>query len=174
MDARNETELARMKSRMTVERKSERELVISRTFNAPARLVFEAWSTPELFKQWWVPKSMPMSLRACEMDIRTGGKYRLVFGDETTVFMEVFGKYLEVTPPLRIVWTNEEADEGGAVTTVTFEEKAGETVLVIHELYPSKKALEDALASGSTEGYPEQLEQLQEFLTTRVANLGRA
>src|SRR5262245_28298083 len=127
MDGRSqserESELARMKSRMTVERKSDRELVVTRTFNAPARLVFEAWTKPELFKRWWVPKSMPMSLRSCEMDVRVGGKYHLVFGNETTTFMEVWGKYLEVTPPSRLVWTNEEGDEGGAVTTVTFEDK---------------------------------------------------
>jgi uncharacterized protein YndB with AHSA1/START domain len=174
MDARRESEVARMKSRMTLERKSDRELVVTRTFNAPARLVFEAWTKPELFKRWWVPKSMPMSLRSCEMDVRVGGQYRLVFGNETTTFMEVFGKYLEVTPPSRLVWTNEEGDEGGAVTTVTFEDKGGQTVLVIHDLYPSKKALEDALASGSTEGMPEQLEQLDEFLATQVASVGRA
>jgi uncharacterized protein YndB with AHSA1/START domain len=108
------------------------------------------------------------------MDVRAGGKYRLVFGNETTTFMEVFGKYLEVTPPSRLVWTNEEGDEGGAVTTVTFEDKGAQTVLVIHDLYPSKKALEDAVASGSTEGLPEQLEQLDEFLTAQVASVGRA
>jgi uncharacterized protein YndB with AHSA1/START domain len=163
-----------MKSRMTLERKSDRELVVTRTFNAPARLVFEAWTKPELFKRWWVPKSMPMSLRSCEMDVRVGGKYRLTFGNETTTFMEVFGKYLEVTPPSRLVWTNEEGDEGGAVTTVTFEEKGGKTTLVIHDLYPSKAALEAALASGSTEGLPEQLEQLDEFLTAQVAGAGRS
>jgi uncharacterized protein YndB with AHSA1/START domain len=174
MDARNESDLAAMKSRMKAERKSDRELVVTRTFNAPARLVFEAWTKPELFKRWWVPKSMPMSLRVCEMDVRVGGKYRLVFGNETTTFMEVFGTYLEVTPPSRLVWTNEEGDEGGAVSTVTFEEKGGQTLLVIHDLYPSKKALEDALASGSTEGMPEQLEQLHEFLAGEVANAGRA
>jgi uncharacterized protein YndB with AHSA1/START domain len=174
MDARNESDLAAMKSRMKVARKSDRELVVTRTFNAPARMVFEAWTTPELFKRWWVPKSMPMSLRSCEMDVRAGGKYRLVFGNETTTFMEVFGKYLEVTPPSRLVWTNEEGDEGGAVTTVTFEDKGGQTVLVIHDLYPSKKALEDAVASGSTEGLPEQLEQLDEFLAAQVASVARA
>jgi uncharacterized protein YndB with AHSA1/START domain len=125
-------------------------------------------------KRWWVPTSMPMSLRTCEMDVRVGGKYRLVFGNETTTFMEVFGKYLEVTPPSRLVWTNEEGDEGGAVTTVTFEDKGGQTVLVIHDLSPSKKALEDAVASGSTDGLPEQLEQLDEFLAAQVASVGRA
>src|SRR5688500_499734 len=129
MEARKQSEP--VMQRTTVQRKSDRELVVTRTFNAPARLVFEAWTTPELFKRWWVPKSMPMSLRLCEMDVRVGGKYRLVFGNETTTFMEVFGKYLEVTPPSRLVWTNEEGqgEEGGAVTTVTFEDKGGQTVL---------------------------------------------
>src|SRR5215831_8794226 len=121
MDTRRESEATQMKNRTTVERKSERELVVTRTFNAPARMVFEAWTRPELFKQWWVPKSMSMVLRSCEMDARTGGRYRLVF--EASPPAEFFGRYLEVTPPSRLVWTNEEGGEGGPVTTVTFEEK---------------------------------------------------
>src|SRR4249919_1353286 len=117
MDARRETEVAPMQNRTTVERKSERELVVTRTFDGPARIVFEAWTKPELFRQWWVPKSMGMSLLACEMDVRTGGKYRLVFGHDGSKVMEVFGRYIEVTPHSRLVWTNDEGDEGGAVTT---------------------------------------------------------
>src|SRR5215510_9259776 len=124
----------------TVERKSDRELVVTRTFDGPARLVFEAWSKPELFKRWWVPKSMGMTLHSCEMDVRTGGKYRLGFGDG----MDFFGRYIEVTPHTKIVWTNEETGESGSVTTVTFEEKAGKTLLVLSELYPSKEALDAA------------------------------
>ncbi|HET9326404.1 MAG TPA: SRPBCC domain-containing protein, partial [Candidatus Eisenbacteria bacterium] len=119
-----------MKNRTTVERKSERELVVTRTFNGPARIVFEAWTKPELFKQWWVPKSMGMSLRSCEMDARVGGKYRLEFEPDGMAF---FGTYLEVTPHSRLVWTNEEGGEGGPVTTVTFEDKGGKTLLVLHE-----------------------------------------
>ena len=149
MDARRESEPTPMKNRTTVERKSERELVVTRTFNAPARIVFEAWTKPELFKRWWVPKSMGMSLLSCEMDVRVGGKYRLVFGVDASKPMAFFGKYIEVTPHSRLVWTNDEGDEGGAVTTVTFEEKGGKTLLVLHELYPSKEALDDAIASGS-------------------------
>jgi len=164
-----------MKNRTTVERKSDRELVVTRTFNGPARLVFEAWSKPELFKRWWVPKSMMwMSLLSCEMDVRAGGKYRLVFGVDGSKVMEVFGRYIEVTPHSRLVWTNEEGDEGGAVTTVTFEEKGGQTLLVKHDLYPSKAALDGELASGAAEGLPEQFEQLDEFLLTLGANLGRS
>ncbi|HEY8177530.1 MAG TPA: SRPBCC family protein [Candidatus Limnocylindria bacterium] len=155
-----------MQNRTTVERKSERELVVTRTFDGPARIVFEAWTKPELFRQWWVPKSMGMSLLACEMDVRTGGKYRLVFGHDGSQVMEVFGRYIEVTPRSRLVWTNDEGDEGGAVTTVTFEEKGGQTLLVLHDLYPSKEALDGALASGSADGLPEQLEQLDELLVT--------
>jgi uncharacterized protein YndB with AHSA1/START domain len=166
MDAR-ESEATPVKNRATVERKSERELVVSRTINGPARLVFEAWTRPELFKRWWVPKAAPISLLSCELDVRVGGKYRLVFGiNGSEQQMEFFGRYIEVTPHARIVWTNEEGDEGGAVTTVTFEEKGGQTRVVVHDLYPSKEALEAAIASGSTEGMPEQLEQLEQLVVT--------
>jgi len=154
---------------MTVERNSERELVVTRTFNAPARIVFEAWTKPELFKRWWVPKSMGMSLLSCEMDVRVGGKYRLEFAhaDSQSAF---FGTYKEVTPHSRLVWTNEEGDDGGAVTTVTFEEKAGKTLLVMHELYPSKEALDGAMASGEKAGMSETFEQLDELLVTLGAS----
>ena len=172
MDARRENETTPMKNRTTVERKSERELVVMRTFNAPARIVFEAWTKPELFKRWWVPKSMGMSLLSCEMDVRVGGRYRLVFGLNGAQAMEVFGKYLEVTPHSRLVWTNDEGEEGGAVTTLTFEEKGGQTLLALHDLYPSKEALDGALASGSADGLPEQLQQLDELLVTLGAGGG--
>ncbi|HEX2834778.1 MAG TPA: SRPBCC domain-containing protein [Thermoanaerobaculia bacterium] len=152
-----------MKNRTTVERKSERELVVTRTFNAPARLVFEAWTTPELFKQWWVPKSMDMFLRSCEMDVRVGGGYRLVFGQDPSSTDEFFGRYLEVTPHSRLVWTNDEGGEDGPVTTVTFEEKDGKTLLVLHELYPSKEAL-DAAGTGAADALVETFAQLDELL----------
>lgn len=147
--------------RTTVQRKSDRELVVTRTFDAPARLVFEAWSRPELFKKWWVPKSMGMTLRSCEMDVRTGGTYRLNFGDG----MDFFGRYIEVTPPSRIVWMNEEGGENGSVTTVTFEEKGGQTLLVMSELYPSKEAL-DAAGTGAADATHETFAQLDELLAT--------
>ncbi|MDE2179001.1 MAG: SRPBCC family protein [Xanthomonadaceae bacterium] len=153
-------------NRTVVERKSDRELVVKRTFDAPVHIVFAAWSKPELFKQWWVPKSVGMSLVSCDMDIRTGGAYRLVFShpafDQPMAF---FGTYREVTPNNRIVWTNEESDEG-AVTTVTFEENDGKTLVTYHERYPTTAALEDALA-GSAEGLPEQFAQLDELLAGR-------
>ena len=174
MDSRRDSEHTPMKNRTTVERKSERELVITRTFNAPARIVFDAWTKPELFKQWWVPKTMDMFLRSCEMDVRAGGRYRLVFGHNASNPDEFFGRYIEVTPYSRLVWTNEEADGGGQVTTVTFEEKSGETLLVMHDLYPSKEALDAAIASGSTSGTGETFEQLDELLVTRGASVGRS
>jgi uncharacterized protein YndB with AHSA1/START domain len=148
-----------MNNRTTVERKSERELVVTRTFNGPARIVFEAWTKPELFKRWWVPKSMGMSLRSCEMDVRTGGTYRLAFEPDGMAF---FGTYLDVTPHARLVWTNEEGGEG-SVTTVTFAEKGGKTLLVMHELYPSKEAL-DAAGTGSADATVETFAQLDELL----------
>jgi uncharacterized protein YndB with AHSA1/START domain len=162
-----------MKNRTTVERRSERELVVTRTFNAPARIVFEAWTTPELFKQWWVPKSMGMFLRSCEMDVRAGGKYRLVFGHDASKPDEFFGRYLEVTPYSRLVWTNEEGGDAGPITTVTFEEKDGKTLLVLHELHPSKEAL-DAAGTGAADALVETFEQLDELLVTLGASAGRS
>lgn len=153
-----------MKNQTKVERKSERELVASRTINGPAHLVFEAWTKPELFKKWWVPKSAPITLLSCEMDVRTGGTYRLVFGagDQSMAF---FGKYLEVTPFSRLVWTNEEGGaDAASVTTVTFKEVNGTTLLTVHDLFPSKQALDEAIASESTGAWPEQLEQLEQLI----------
>ena len=171
MDARRESEPTPMKNRTTVERKSERELVVTRTINGPARIVFEAWTKPELFKRWWVPKSMGMSLLSCEMDVRVGGKYRFVFGHDASKPMAFFGRYIEVTPYSRLVWTNEESDDG-AVTTVTFEEQDGKTLLAMHELYPSKEAL-DAAGTGSADATVETFAQLDELLVTLGASVGR-
>jgi uncharacterized protein YndB with AHSA1/START domain len=155
-----------MKNSTTVERKSDRELVVSRTIDGPPRLVFEAWTRPELFRRWWVPKSAPVSLLSLEMDVRVGGKYRLVFsfGSQT---MEFFGKYLEVTPCSRLAWTNDEGGEdAAAITTVTFEERDGKTLLAMHDLHPSKEALDAAVASGSTDGTSESLAQLEELVAS--------
>jgi uncharacterized protein YndB with AHSA1/START domain len=164
-----------MKNHTTAERKSERELVITRTVNAPARIVFEAWTKPELFKRWWIPKSFGVTLVSCEMDVRVGGGYRLVMSHGASEPMAFFGKYIEVTPHSRLAWTNDEGGDGGAVTTVTFEEKGGKTLLVMHDLYPSKEALDGAIASGSTAGgMGEQFEQLDELLVTLGASAGRS
>jgi uncharacterized protein YndB with AHSA1/START domain len=175
MGAGRDREPTPMNSRTTVERKSERELVITRTFNAPARIVFEAWTTPELLKRWWAPKSSGMILVSCEADVRTGGKYRFEFGQGGTKSggsktMAFFGKYIEVIPDARLVWTNEESDEG-AVSTLTFEEKAGKTVLVLHEVYPSKEALDRSIA-GMDDGMSETFAQLDELLITLGASGG--
>jgi uncharacterized protein YndB with AHSA1/START domain len=159
-----------MKHRTAVERTSDRELVVTRTFDAPARLVFEAWTKPELFTRWWLPKSMGMSLRSCEMDVRVGGKYRLEFEPDGMAF---FGTYLEVTPPSRLVWTNEEGGEGGPVTTVTFEDTGGQTRLVMHELHSSKEAL-DAAGTGAADATVETFAQLDELLVTLGAGAGRS
>ncbi len=149
-----------------VVRESECELRITRTFNAPAHLVFEAWSNPELLMRWWTPKSLGITFISCEADVRTGGTYRFVFGhpafDQPMTF---FGRYVEVTPPTRIVWTNEESEEG-SVTTVTFTESDGTTLLVLSDRYPSREALDEAIASGSTGAYPEQFEELEALLAT--------
>ena len=158
MVARKESE----SPRTTVQKKSDREVVVTRTFDAPARLVYEAWSNPELFRKWWVPRSMGMTLRSCDMDVRTGGKYRLVFGDDPANTMAFFGRYIEVVPDQRIVWTNEESGDQGSVTTVTFEERDGKTLLIMSELYPTKEALDEGI--GAQEATQETFGQLDELL----------
>jgi uncharacterized protein YndB with AHSA1/START domain len=161
-----------LSSRTTSERKSDRELIIKRTFNAPVRLVFEAWTTPELFKQWWVPKSSGATLLSCKQDIRVGGSYRLEFAHpKGTTPVAFFGRYLEVVPNARLVWTNDGSD-AGAITTVTFKEDDGKTLLLMSELYPSKHALDMAI-DGMDEAMPETFQQLDEFLVTRSARAQR-
>lgn len=156
------------RSRTAVQRKSDRELVVTRSFDAPPELVFRAWSQSDLFRRWWMPKSVEgVSLVACEMDVRTGGKYRLEFSSGGPETMAFYGKYLEVVPNERIVWTNDEGEEG-AVTTVTFADEVGKTLLTFHEVYPSKEALDEAMM-GSAAGLPEQLDQLDELLSGVVA-----
>ena len=175
MDAKRESEPTPTKNRTTVERKSEREIVVTRTFNGPARIVFEAWTKPELLKRWWAPKSSGVSFISCEADVRAGGTYRFVFSHPASEQpMEFFGKYIEVTPHSRLVWTNDEGGEGGAVTTVTFEQRGAETLVVMHDLYPSKEALDGAIASGSTSGFSETFEQLDELLVAQGTSAGRS
>jgi uncharacterized protein YndB with AHSA1/START domain len=172
MVAKVESEPSVAQNRTTVERKSERELVVSRTFNGPACLVFEAWTNPELLKRWWAPKSLEITFISCQADVRTGGAYRFVFGHPSSEQpMEFFGKYVEVTPHSRLVWTNDEGGEGGTITTVTFEERGTGTLVVVHDLYASKEALDGAIASGSTSGFGEAFEQLDELLATQGANV---
>lgn len=150
------------RGRTTVERTSDREFVVTRRFDAPVRMVYDAWSRAELFQLWWVPASSPVPLIACEMDVRTGGGYRLTFGREGEEPMAFFGQYLEVVPEQRIVWTNEEGDEG-QVTTVTFAESDGGTEVVVRELYPSKEAFEASYV-GMEDALPDQLDQLDALL----------
>ncbi len=174
MDARSGREATPTQERTTMDRTSDRELVVTRTIDGPARIVFEAWTEPGLMKRWWVPKSVPVTLLSCDMDVRVGGTYRLVFQVDPTTTMAFFGRYLEVEPPSRLVWTNEEAEGDAVVTTVTFDEHEGQTQLVVHDLYPSKDALDAAIASGSTAGWDEMLDQLDELLRELDAGSGRA
>lgn len=172
MDAKKNNEAAPVKNNTTVERKSDRELAVTRTFNGPARIVFEAWTKPELFRRWWTPKSFGLTIHSCEMDVRVGGTYRLMISHPASEQpMAFFGKYIEVAPHARLAWTNDESADG-AITTVTFEERGGETLVVMHDLYPSKEALDAAIASGSTCGTDETFAQLEELLVTLGAGVG--
>lgn len=172
MEDNTDRESGFMTNRTAVERTSDRELVVTRVFHAPARLVFEAWTKAELFQRWWVPKSFGLTLLSCELDVRVGGVYRLVFAASPEP-MAFHGRYLEVIPDSRLVWTNEEAGANGQVTTVTFEEQGGRTLVVMHDLYPSKEALDEAVASGSTGAAAEQFEHLDQLLGVVGANVER-
>jgi len=171
MDAKIESKPGAVKNRTTVERASDREVIVTRTVNGPARLVFEAFTNAELFKRWWVPKSMGMTLLSCELDARVGGKYRLVFDfdPEPAAF---FGTYVEVKPYSRLAWTNEEGGEGGPVTAVTFEEKGGKTLVVLRETHPSKESL-DAAGTGAAEAMIETFDQLDELLVALGESSGQ-
>ena len=160
-----------MNTRTTVQRTSDREVVVTRTVDAPARLVFKAWTEADLFKQWWVPKSMGMTLRSCDLDVRVGGGYRLVFGDDPANTMAFFGTYLEVVPSSRLVWTNEESGDAGPVTTLSLDEQDGKTLIVLTERYPTKEAL-DAAGTGAQDAMHETFGQLDELLVTLSATGG--
>lgn len=167
MDARNSADGAAAKYETSVKRNSDRELVVTRKFNAPARRVFDAWTKPEHLMRWWTPKSFGISFLSCEIDARTGGSYRFQFSHPAMENpMTFFGKYIEVTPNARLVWSNEESGDGGAVTTVTFEERDGATLVTMRDVYPSKEALDAAIASGSTSGFSEAFGQLDDVLPT--------
>ena len=164
MDTRSAAEATTTMDRTTIERTSEQELVVTRTIDGPRDVVFEAWTDAEQFQRWWVPNSLGVKLLSCEVDARVGGGYRLTFDNGTAEPMAFFGRYLEVTPPTRLVWTNEEGDEGTVVTTVTFEDHGAGTRLVVHDRYPSKEALDAAIASEATGWGHEAFDQLDELL----------
>lgn len=172
MDERNERDP--MKHQTTTERTSDREIVVTRIVNGPARLVFDAWTKPELLMRWWAPKAYGIVFISCEIDPRTGGSYRYVFGHPASPEpMAFFGRFIEVTPPSRIVWTNEESGDGGAISTATFEERGGKTLIVVRDLYPSKEALDAAIASGSTNGMDDAFfGQLEDLLAELGASAG--
>ena len=172
MNARIESKSGPEKNRTTVTRKSDREVVVTRSVNGPARIVFEAFTKAELFKRWWVPKSMGMTLLSCELDARVGGNYRLEFDVGRSEPAAFFGTYVEVTPYSRLAWTNDEGGEGGSVTTVTFEEQDGRTLVVLSERHPSKEALE-AAGTGATDAMGEQFDQLDELLVALGADSGQ-
>jgi uncharacterized protein YndB with AHSA1/START domain len=165
MNAGIEGKSGPVKNRTTVERTSDREVAVTRTINGPARIVFKAFTKPELFKRWWVPKSMGMTLLSCELDARVGGKYRLEFDVGRAEPAAFFGTYVEVKPYSRLAWTNEEGGEGGPVTTVTFDEVGGKTLVVLRETHSSKESL-DAAGTGAADAMKETFDQLDELLVS--------
>ncbi len=151
----------------SLERTSDKEIVIARTFRAPAQIVFDAWTKPEYVRRWWAPESRGVTLVQCDADLRPGGAYRYVLARGKAERFAFSGKYLEIARPTRLVYTQSfEPVPGEAVVTVSFEERGGSTTLVAHELYPSKEALDGALASGMEDGMRETFDQLDELVAS--------
>jgi uncharacterized protein YndB with AHSA1/START domain len=161
MRERKSTESAPM-NQTTMQLEADREIIISRTFDGPARIVFDAWTKPELVKRWWAPKGRA-TIVSVDADVRVGGKYRYVLKADVGEAFAFSGSYTEITPHSRLVYTQSfepMADAGSAIITVTFDERDGKTRLVSRELYPSKEAREAALSSGMEEGMRETMDQL--------------
>jgi uncharacterized protein YndB with AHSA1/START domain len=156
-------------NRTTVERVSDRELVVTRTFNGRASLVFDAMTKPELVKRWWAPRSLGVTLFECEADVRVGGSYRYVFGRDPAKPMAFSGIYKELVPHTRIVWTQifeQMRSAGEAVSTITLEERDGKTHMVQSHLYPSKEALDGAIGAGMEHGMRVTYDQLDSLVAS--------
>ena len=162
------------KNRTTLERTSDREIVVTRIFNGPPRIVFDAWTRPDLVSRWWAPLSMGVSMVSCDADVRAGGRYRYVLKPPHSDPFAFVGTYREVTPHTRLVYTtiyvpkgNDEQDESGAaVCTVTFEDRGEKTYLVSREVYPSKDVLDAVLATGMESGMRVTMDQLDELVAS--------
>lgn len=156
-------------NRTTLERTTDREIVIEHTFHAPAAIVFDAWTRPEFVRRWWAPQSRGVTLVQCDAELRPGGTYRYVLARGESERFAFSGKYLEIARPTRLVYTQcfePAAEAGEAVVTVSFEERDGSTRLVAHELYPSKDVLDGVLASGMEDGMRETFDQLEELVVS--------
>jgi uncharacterized protein YndB with AHSA1/START domain len=162
-----------MVNRTTLERVSDREIVIARTFDGPARIVFDAWTKPELLRRWWAPCSLGVTLFECDADVRVGGSYRYVFGRDREGAVAFSGRYTEVAPHSRLVYTQifePMRDAGEAIVAATFDEQRGKTRLVLRGLYPSKQALDATIASGMEQGMRETMEQLEKLVASVLAD----
>jgi len=172
--AASEGSRSSVESRTKMERTSDRELRIERSFEAPARIVFDAWTRAELVSRWWAPSALGVEIRSCEADVRVGGRYRYVLQARAATVLAFSGEYREVVPHSRLVYTSSfEPTASGAVgepavVTVSFDEQDGRTRLVARELYPSKQVLDDVLASGMETGMRATMDQLDELVKTLV------
>jgi uncharacterized protein YndB with AHSA1/START domain len=153
--------------RTILERRSDRELVLTRTIHGPARLVFDAYTKPELLKRWWAPASMGVSMFSCEIDPRVGGRYRYAYGRDPKQQMAFSGTFTEVVPHERLVCTSlfeQMPAAGEAIVTTTFTERDGKTVVVLHQLFPSKQVMDGAIAAGMENGMRITMDQLEELV----------
>jgi uncharacterized protein YndB with AHSA1/START domain len=147
--------------------RGDREMVMTREFAAPRRLVFDAWTQPELLTRWFGIDYNGWRFAACEVDLRIGGAYRFEWRKAPSGVMVIHGVYREVTAPERTVYTECVSwFPGEAVNTAEFVEREGLTRLTITTVFDSAAARDGALASGMEEGLSVQLATLDDVLAT--------
>jgi uncharacterized protein YndB with AHSA1/START domain len=158
-------------NKMKLELVGDREIVMTRSFAAPARLVFEAYTKADLVAKWWAPKKCGVEMVSCEAEVRVGGKWRYTLRNPDTEVVAFYGEYREVTAPERVVYTEQFSkfpDGPPVIVTVTFVERDGRTEMTSTQLYPSKEVREMVVATGMEFGANETLNQLEEVLRSLV------
>jgi len=144
---------------------TDREIVMTRVFDAPRRLVFDAFSKPELLKRWFGPRGW--SLVVCEVDLRVGGGFRFVLRGPDGKEMGMRGVYREIAPPERSVHMESFDDfPGESQVTAVFVEEGGKTTLTATVLYPSREVRDAVLKSGMEHGAAESYDKLNELLAS--------
>jgi len=144
---------------------TEREIVMTRVFDAPRRLVFDAFSKPELLKRWFGPRGW--SLAVCEVDLKVGGGFRFVLRGPDGREMGMRGVYREIVPPERSVHMESFDDyPGESQVTAVFVEENGKTTLTATVLYPSKEVRDIVIKSGMEHGAAESYDKLAELLAS--------
>jgi uncharacterized protein YndB with AHSA1/START domain len=164
------TNTAKNVGRLQVTTPSEREIVMTRVFDAPRSLVFDAWTKPELLKRWLGVRG-GWTFAVCEVDLKVGGRYRFVWRGPEGITMGMGGVYREIVRPERLVATekfDEAWYEGEALDTTTFVERGGKTTATTTVLYASRAVRDSVLQTPMLTGVAESYDKMAEVLSSRV------